>query len=112
MSLTPSETSSPAVLNSVLAGDTVNGTSTPPLTTFDASVFKKYLLALLPPVLGADVNDLNESLFDEGFDEGILRFAAEGSTVIYVSKTRADSEGVVAWCLLRGLGSLNSGPLY
>jgi dynein heavy chain 1 len=59
---------------------------------FDSSIFRTYLLSLLPPVLGASPEEL-ESLFDEEFEERVSRFAAEGGGVIYVVKVRDDAEG-------------------
>jgi hypothetical protein len=59
---------------------------------FDSSVFRSYLLSLLPPVLGASLQEL-ESIFDDEFDERVSRFAAEGGVVIYVVKVRDEAEG-------------------
>ena len=73
-------------------GDPVNGNT--PLISFDTSVFKSYLLSLLPPVLGATLEDLSDSLFDNEFDERVIRFASEGGSVIYIAKTRLESEGM------------------
>lgn len=64
-----------------------------PTTAFDHNIFRKYLLALLPPVIGADPGDLG-TLFDDEFDERVGRFAAEAGGVIYVVKTRDESEGM------------------
>lgn len=63
---------------------------TPP--PFDTSLFRTYLVSLLPPVLGALPEDF-VSMFDEEFDERVTRFAAEGGGVIYVVKTRDEAEG-------------------
>lgn len=71
-----------------------NGTPAAPLPSVDPDVFRSYLLALLPPVLGASVEDIESTLFDEDFDEKVLRYASDGNSVIYVAKTRIDSEGV------------------
>ena len=73
-------------------GESTNGNT--PLLSFDTSVFKSYLLSLLPPVLGASLEDLRDSLFDDEFDERVIRFASEGGSVIYVAKTRLESEGM------------------
>ncbi|KAI6118603.1 dynein heavy chain, N-terminal region 1-domain-containing protein [Pisolithus croceorrhizus] len=62
-----------------------------PSPTFDVSMFKSYLLSLLPPALGASPEELF-SLFDDEFEERVTRFAAEGGGVIYVVKIREDSE--------------------
>ena len=61
---------------------------------FDVSLFRSYLLSLLPPVLGAYPEELI-SLFDDEFDEKVSRFAAEGGGVIYVVKVKEDTEGEV-----------------
>ncbi|KAG6890505.1 hypothetical protein C0995_007704 [Termitomyces sp. Mi166 len=65
---------------------------TPESTTqFDPSVFRSYLLALLPPVIGAEPDEL-ESLFDDEFDEKVSRFAADNGGSIYVVKIREEVE--------------------
>lgn len=66
-----------------------------PTTQFDVSLFRSYLSALLPPVVGALPEELDD-LFESGdFDETVSKFAAEGSDVIYVVKRRVDLEGSV-----------------
>jgi hypothetical protein len=80
---------------------TTNGSSshdalTPEVTTsvstaFDPEVFRSYLLALLPPVIGANPVDL-ESLFDDEFNARVVRFASEIGGVIYVIKVKEDSD--------------------
>ncbi|EIN13215.1 dynein heavy chain protein 2 [Punctularia strigosozonata HHB-11173 SS5] len=73
-------------------GDTVGEPSTSATaSTFDPSVFKTYILALLPALLGASPEDLAD-LFDDYFEERVARFAAEGNGVIYVSKIKDDVE--------------------
>jgi hypothetical protein len=74
--------------NGVLPHD--SPVDTPP--PFDTSLFRSYLVSLLPPVLGALPEEF-EGLFDEEFDERVTRFAAEGGGVIYVVKTRDEAEG-------------------
>ena len=75
---------------------TTNGHDTPapepPTSSFDPALFRSYLLALLPPVIGALPEEL-ETLFDAEFDERVTRFAAEGGNVIYVVKSKDDVEG-------------------
>lgn len=66
-----------------------------PSATYDPSIFRSYLLALLPPVIGASPAEL-ESLFDDDFDERVSRFASDSGGVIYVVKVRDEAEG--AWC--------------
>ena len=60
--------------------------------SFDPSLFRSYLIALLPPVIGASPAEL-EYLFDEDFDERVQRFAGEGGGAIYVVKKRDEVEG-------------------
>ncbi|RXW16544.1 hypothetical protein EST38_g9308 [Candolleomyces aberdarensis] len=60
-------------------------------SSFDPGVFRSYLLALLPPVIGASPSDL-ESLFDDEFDARVTRFASEAGGVLYVVKTKEDFE--------------------
>lgn len=63
-----------------------------PAISFDPSLFRSYLLALLPPVIGATPPEL-VYLFDEDFDERVQRFAGEGGGAIYVVKKRDEAEG-------------------
>jgi hypothetical protein len=71
--------------------NTTNGPIDQP--PFDSSVFRSYLLALLPPVLGAAPSELESIFDDDEFDERVSRFAAEGGGVIYVVKVRDEVEG-------------------
>ena len=64
-----------------------------PTTQFDASLFRSYLSALLPPVVGALPEELDDLLESSDFDETVSKFAAEGSDVIYVVKRRVGLEG-------------------
>ena len=73
-----------------------NGTHDPllePTTQFDASLFRSYLSALLPPVVGASPEELDDLFESNDFDETVSKFAVEGSDVIYVVKRRVDLEG-------------------
>jgi hypothetical protein len=74
-------------------GSTPHDVSVEPTSSFDPSIFRSYLLSLLPPVVGASTSDL-QSLFDVEFDERVSRFAADGSDVIYVVKVKDEVEGV------------------
>ncbi|EFI28556.1 cytoplasmic dynein heavy chain 1 [Coprinopsis cinerea okayama7 len=60
-------------------------------TPFDPELFRAYLIALLPPVIGAAPADL-ESLFDDEFNARVTRFANESGGVVYVVKVKEDSE--------------------
>lgn len=71
-------------------------------STFESSIFREYLLALLPPVLGASLEEL-DTLFDDEFDERVSRFAAEGGAVIYVVKVRDEAEGECYFVQLKEL---------
>lgn len=88
---------SPFASSSALVETNGNGAHIPPPSTaplsFDPVIFRNYLLALLPPVLGATQDELEDSLFDQGFDELAAKYASEGGGVIYVAKVREDSEG-------------------
>ncbi|KAL1716082.1 dynein heavy chain [Schizophyllum commune] len=59
----------------------------PPPSNFDPELFRGYLLALLPPLTGADPAEL-DILFDSEYEEKVSKFAAEGANVIYVVKAR------------------------
>jgi hypothetical protein len=50
-----------------------------------------YLLALLPPVIGANPVDL-ESLLDDEFNARVIRFASEIGGGIYVIQMKEDSD--------------------
>jgi hypothetical protein len=63
-----------------------------PSSSFDPTIFRNYLLSLLPPVLGATPEE-TESIFDSEFDERVTRFASEGTGVIYIVKRKDDVEG-------------------
>jgi hypothetical protein len=65
---------------------------TQPLS-FDTDIFRTYLLALLPPVIGALPSEL-DSLFDDEFDERVARFAAESGGVVYIVKVKDEVEGL------------------
>lgn len=64
-----------------------------PTTAFDPSIFRSYLLALLPPFLAASPEEV-ESIFDDEFDERVSKFAGEGGGVLYVVKKKDDAEGM------------------
>ena len=64
-----------------------------PPTSFDPAIVRSYLLALLPPLLGASPEEL-ESIFDDDFDERVSRFAGEGGGTMYVVKKKDDAEGM------------------
>ena len=71
-----------------------------PPSSFDPALFRSYLLALLPPVIGATPDEL-DSLYDSEFDERVSRFAGEGSEAIYVVKIKDEAEGACDWMLRR-----------
>ena len=73
-------------------GTTPPGTLTPTVT-FDASLMRAFLLSLLPPVLNASREELEDSLFDSEFEERVSRFASEGGGPLYVVKVKGESEG-------------------
>jgi len=61
-------------------------------TAFDTSIFRSYLLALLPPFIGATPTEL-DYIFDDEFDERVSRFVAEGGAALYVVKSKEETEG-------------------
>ncbi|CAE6452047.1 unnamed protein product [Rhizoctonia solani] len=73
----------------VLTSDATLPIPPAPASSFDPAQFRTYLLALLPPVIGANIDELEATLFDSEFDEKSTRFAAEGIEAIYIVKTRA-----------------------
>lgn len=89
-----SQALSPSASATILGEPSTNGNSSAPLTSFDPAVFKSYLLALLPPVLDASLEDLQDTLFDDEFDDRAVKFASDGGGVVYIAKTRLDSEGM------------------
>ena len=64
-----------------------------PSVPFDSEIFRSYLLALLPPVIGAVPSELDQ-IFDGEFDERVARFAADTGGTLYVVKAKEESEGV------------------
>jgi hypothetical protein len=78
----------------------VNGvhSETPPAVAasspaYDPSLFRSYLLALLPPVIGASAEELEGTLFDHDFEERVSKFSGEGGSVIYVVKVKDEVGG-------------------
>ncbi|KAL5495533.1 DYN1_2 [Sanghuangporus weigelae] len=71
----------------------VDGASTTPAaSTFDPSLMRSYLLALLPPIFGASQSEIDEQVFDAEFDERVTRFAGEGGGPLYVVKRKEEVE--------------------
>lgn len=81
-----------------LNGSSLDGpiTSTPaaaPLP-FHASTFREYLLALLPPVLGATPSELEDGIFsDPDFEERVTQFATQPGGPLYVAKISDELHG-------------------
>lgn len=93
MATTNGNGAAPPLTSSISNGDGPVDAPAP----FDVSLFRSYLLSLLPPVLGAFPDEL-VSLFDDEFEDKVSRFAAEGGGVIYVVKVKEESEGeVTGW---------------
>ena len=63
-----------------------------PAASFDPEIFRSYLTSLLPPVIGANVSDLN-AMFEDEFEERVSRFSADSGGVIYVVQIKEESEG-------------------
>lgn len=59
---------------------------------FDPAIFRAYLVALLPPVIGAAPEEI-ESIFDYDFEDRVARFAADNGSVIYVVKQKDETDG-------------------
>jgi len=70
-----------------------------PTTQFDVSLFRSYLSALLPPIVGALPEELDDLFESSDFHETVSKFATEGSEVIYVVKRRVDLEGSVFYAM-------------
>jgi hypothetical protein len=77
-----------------------------PSNPYDPSLFRSYLLALLPPVIGASAEELEETLFDHEFEERVSKFSGEGGSVIYVVKVKHEAEGKHNNTYARGILSL------
>ena len=91
-------TSSPSLPTTPLVDGSSASGSVAPLPSVDPDVFRTYLLQLLPPVLGATIDELESTLFDEEFDERTVKFASEGGGAVYIVKTRITSEGRARRC--------------
>jgi len=72
----------------------VSSTSGAQPIPFDTSVFRSYLLALLPPVLGATPTDIEDGIFsDPDFEERVRHFAVQPGGPLYVAKIVDDLHG-------------------
>lgn len=91
-------------------GDAIPAAPAEASASFNPDIFRKYLLALLPPVIGSDPEDLR-TLFDEEFNDRVSRFANESGGVIYVVKSKEESEGLSFLCLLFFIYSLSFGEV-
>ncbi|KAK0199499.1 dynein heavy chain, N-terminal region 1-domain-containing protein [Desarmillaria ectypa] len=78
-------------LTSPTNGHTNEPPTVEPTVSFDPEIFRAYLLALLPPLIGAAPAEL-DSLFDEEFNDRVARFSSEGGGVIYVVKAKDEVE--------------------
>jgi len=76
-------------------GSINHDTPAEPAPSFDADIFRSYLVSLLPPVIGAFPSEL-DSLFGEEFEEHVARFASESGSSLYIVKVKHESEGVFA----------------
>jgi hypothetical protein len=79
--------------NGIHTNGTLQDGPVEPVITFDPSIFRSYLHALLPPLLAVLPEEL-ESIFDDEFDERVSRFAGEGGGTVYVVKKKDEAEGV------------------
>lgn len=71
----------------------VSGTNAQPIS-FDTTAFRSYLLALLPPVLGATPAEIEDGIFSElDFDERVRQFAVQPGGPLYVAKIVDDLHG-------------------
>jgi len=64
-----------------------------PTTAFDVSIMRAFLISLLPAVMGATREQLEDTIFDSEFEERVTRFANEGGGPLYVVKVKEESEG-------------------
>jgi len=71
-------------------------------SSFDTEIFRRYLLDLFLPGIGARSSDL-KSLFDDEFDERVSRFAADNGGVIYVVQVKEEGEGMLKFSLVFSL---------
>jgi hypothetical protein len=77
--------------NGIISSEPSLEPANPP--TFDIEVFRNYILTLLPPVLGASIDELEGSLFDQDFEDRVSKFAAEPGAVVYVLKRKDEVTG-------------------
>lgn len=78
--------------NGALQDGAEGATTATPAIPFDPTILHTYLLALLPPLLGALPEEL-DAIFDEEFDERVTRFAGENGGVMYIVKKKGEVEG-------------------
>ena len=69
---------------------TANGNANP---VFDLGAMRAYLLAVLPAMFGAALEELEVPLSGEDFDERMMRFAGESGGPLYVVKVKEGGEG-------------------
>ena len=69
-----------------------NGATTPANVAppFDNDLLRAYLLQLLPPLLGASPEELEDQILGSDFEELASRFAAEGGGPLYVVKVKEE----------------------
>ncbi len=82
----------PVTTTNGVTNGALHDTPVEPTISFDPEIFRSYLLALLPPLLGATPPEL-EYLFDDEFEERVHKFALEGGGTVYVVKKREEVEG-------------------
>ena len=87
--------------------DVVSSTTTAQPIPFDTSAFRSYLLALLPPVLGASPAEIEDGIFSElDFDERVRQFAVQPGGPLYVAKIVDDLHGACPFLAIRDLGRI------
>ncbi|ORX39193.1 dynein heavy chain, N-terminal region 1-domain-containing protein [Kockovaella imperatae] len=88
-------TSSLLAEDGVIPQPSTNGT-----LSFDTSVFRTYLEALLQPVMSASLDNLSSLFADPSFDEKALRFATDPACqVVYITKRYIDGDASLTYQL-------------
>jgi hypothetical protein len=91
VSLSPETPGTPPATNGNISSEPSLESANPP--AFDVETFRSYILALLPPVLGASIDELEGSIFDQDFEDRVFKFAAEPGAVVYVLKRKEENTG-------------------
>ncbi|KAJ7572466.1 dynein heavy chain, N-terminal region 1-domain-containing protein [Mycena floridula] len=93
--------SSPLVATNGSNDDTIASVDAPaePATPFPPEIFRSYLQAVLPAVLGALPDEILALLADEDFDDKVSKFVGEGGVIYVVKIVEGEEEPTAQYTL-------------